>query len=109
MAKGGDLSNLSPASYSFLILSFPATESVSGLPSKELGKPTESPGDHNSRQAYGADLISSPFHRAERLAWMAGTETGSERTSIKENQKHAWKSSRHKRILLSVIQKWFGV
>lgn len=53
MAEGGDLSNLSPASYSFLILSFPAIESVSGLPSTELRKPSESLGDHNSRQATG--------------------------------------------------------
>lgn len=65
MAKGGGLSNLSLASYSLLILNSPAIESVSGLPSKEPGKPTESLFDHNSRQAYWADLISLPFHRAE--------------------------------------------
>lgn len=65
MTKGGGLSNLSLVSYSFLILNSLAIESVCGLPSKEAGKPTESLFDHNSRQAYWADLISSPFHRAE--------------------------------------------
>lgn len=65
MAKGGGFSNLSLVSYSFLILNSPAIESVSGLPSKERGKPTDSCFDHNSRQAYWTDLISLPFHRAE--------------------------------------------
>lgn len=63
MAKGGGLSSL--ALMSELILNCSAIESVSGLPCKEPGKPSESLCDHNRSEAWAGP----PWEHQQLSGW----------------------------------------